>query len=495
MMDAFSLSPKTPPQNLRLLQAIAAFFLVIKLIFLFRAGPASDEAYYWLWGRHPALSYFDHPPMQAWLLGLSHAVLGTNIFALRWMTLATLFGTLYIFSLWARRYAGVEWRPYFWSATVIYLASGIFGLFFSVAFQDYLLAFFCFVSAHFFLSYFADVAKVGSGRYRDLYLGAFFLGIAALTKYAAIFLGLGLALTILFSRDLRPLLRNVHLYLAALLAIAMQAPVLMWNATEGFASFRFHLSDRHAADWLLHPSLSRFLEFPLASVLLLSPFLVPVFVRFFLARPGTFFESVGKRWGIWTFWLTTLTFLVASLFDYVAFWWNIPAYLLAMGFAARYMGPVLVYLHAAFGAVLVLLFVFSFTVIPITTLFGVYDFRFTQLYGSELVVAPIRAAEAQYKPDFIASDLPEVANIVAFALDDPEVTSLTALRNQFDYWFEPEAHRGESALIVIDAKETPDYIRTQFKSLTPIGRVDVERFGYWIRGFQLFYAEGFAPNG
>ena len=29
-----------------------------------------DEAYYWLWSEHLAASYFDHPPLIAWLLWL-----------------------------------------------------------------------------------------------------------------------------------------------------------------------------------------------------------------------------------------------------------------------------------------------------------------------------------------------------------------------------------------------------------------------------------------
>jgi 4-amino-4-deoxy-L-arabinose transferase-like glycosyltransferase len=28
---------------------------------------SNDEAYYWVWGHHPQLSYFDHPPMVGWL--------------------------------------------------------------------------------------------------------------------------------------------------------------------------------------------------------------------------------------------------------------------------------------------------------------------------------------------------------------------------------------------------------------------------------------------
>ncbi|MGE5820940.1 MAG: ArnT family glycosyltransferase [Deltaproteobacteria bacterium] len=32
---------------------------------------AHDEAYYWLWSRYPDWGYFDHPPLIAWLIGLT----------------------------------------------------------------------------------------------------------------------------------------------------------------------------------------------------------------------------------------------------------------------------------------------------------------------------------------------------------------------------------------------------------------------------------------
>ena len=54
-----------------MLQVLVGLFLVLKLVFLFGSGPTSDEAYYWLWGQHPALSYYDHPPFHAWMLGWS----------------------------------------------------------------------------------------------------------------------------------------------------------------------------------------------------------------------------------------------------------------------------------------------------------------------------------------------------------------------------------------------------------------------------------------
>ena len=41
-----------------------------------------DEAYYWMWGQHPALSYYDHPPLNSWLLSLSSAVFGSIVWGL-----------------------------------------------------------------------------------------------------------------------------------------------------------------------------------------------------------------------------------------------------------------------------------------------------------------------------------------------------------------------------------------------------------------------------
>ena len=52
-------------------KVILFFFLFIKLIFSIYFPLVADEAYYWIWGQNLQLSYFDHPPMVAWLSYLS----------------------------------------------------------------------------------------------------------------------------------------------------------------------------------------------------------------------------------------------------------------------------------------------------------------------------------------------------------------------------------------------------------------------------------------
>src|SRR4051794_30260911 len=67
-------------------QIAVAVLLALRLYFDFAAPPLGDEAYYWMWGQRPALSYFDHPPLHAWLLGVVSIVGGWNNFSLRVLT-------------------------------------------------------------------------------------------------------------------------------------------------------------------------------------------------------------------------------------------------------------------------------------------------------------------------------------------------------------------------------------------------------------------------
>ena len=40
---------------------------LVRLICAFNLGLGNDEAYHFLYAVHPALSYYDHPPMMAWV--------------------------------------------------------------------------------------------------------------------------------------------------------------------------------------------------------------------------------------------------------------------------------------------------------------------------------------------------------------------------------------------------------------------------------------------
>lgn len=483
--------------TLRLIQVVVLVFLAVKLAFILTVGPASDEVYYWMWGRIPGLSYFDHPPLQSWLLGLTYNVFGRSLFALRFLTILTMIGTFWIFMIWAQRFSGRYWQSHFWFAIAIYLASPTFGLFGSVAFHDHLLIFLCLLSGHFFITYLTVWETRGKLARGSLYLGAVVLGLAALTKYSAIFLGLGVFAVIVFGRPYRRLLKDPHLYLAAVVSVLILTPVFIWNVQNEFASFRFHLSDRHGgASWLSEPDFSKIWEFPLASLILVSPFIFIAMFRFFLARLEPGFERTARWLAAWVFWLSTLTFIFVSLFDYVNWWWNLVAYILVMPFAVRYMGRRwMLWLHIAFGAVLTTLLFVSMAIVPLINVFGGYDWRFSTLYGWEELGVSAQRAVDEYKPDFIAGDGPEQASLTGFAINTTNVMALDTTRpSQYDYWFDRPAHAGQNAVVVTDSMVDASTVGRYFITLTPIDSIDISRFGVFIRGFRLYYGEGYIPE-
>jgi len=59
-------------------------FLLLRWILAAMCEIVPDEAYYWVWSRHLALSYFDHPPMVAYLIRLGTLIGGTTSIGVRW---------------------------------------------------------------------------------------------------------------------------------------------------------------------------------------------------------------------------------------------------------------------------------------------------------------------------------------------------------------------------------------------------------------------------
>lgn len=45
--------------------------------------PADDELYYWCWSKTLQLSYYDHPPLSAYMIRVATELFGDSLFALR----------------------------------------------------------------------------------------------------------------------------------------------------------------------------------------------------------------------------------------------------------------------------------------------------------------------------------------------------------------------------------------------------------------------------
>ena len=97
--------------------------------------------------------------------------------------------------------------------------------------------------------------------------------------------------------------------------------------------------------------------------------------------------------------------------------------------------------------------------------------------------------------DFAAAGGWLEASRLAFALNDKDVASITRGPDGFDFWFDEEAHRGKTAIIVFDhtAAQRP-YLQTRFETLEKLGDVPVERFGKLLFTYDIYVGRGFIPE-
>lgn len=474
------------PFDWRVLRAVALGFLAIKLVLLFVTRPFMDETYYFLWGQHPALSYFDHPPLIGWTQWVAGSLFGWSVFGLRAVVALTLLGDLVLLWLLARRSAGDNWREAFWPLAVVFFATPIFFALSSVALPDHLLVFFS-LAALYAVESFRQGVEAGAPRWRWLYLAALAIGLATLSKYTGALLGGALLVYLLAVPSLRRTFRSPHLYLAGLGAVALQAPVIIWNFQHGFASFGFIFGGRAT---LRDPaSLAGLGGLVLGAIAVLSPVLVISIGRFLLAR--------GDRHGFarLVFWLSTLGFFAASLVTNILIHWNAIAYLAVLPFLAPYLrSRLLLGAQIAYGAVAIAVAAVNYTALPVLALAGPGDQTSAWSYGWDEVAAAVADLRATVPVDFIAATDYALASPLAFELRDPSVTSLSRRHDAYDDWFDAAAHRGQTALIVADRwRPLSKALSARFGTVEKVKTVTITRYGRRIDVYTLYIGRDFSP--
>jgi len=215
------------------LQALLALAFVLHAILGALMGLSVDEAHYALYAAHPALSYFDHPPLVGWVQW-PLVVLNAPDALLRLLPGALWLGTVVLAYRVTRVLEPAFVQAGCWTVMALLLAPLLHVLGIGLL-PDTLLMFW---GAALMLLTSVMVQSKDAPRPLQLLLMGLLLGLAGLSKYTAIFTALALALCLLRARG-PGLLRDPWLWVAALLAIFMVSPVAFWNARNHWISFSY----------------------------------------------------------------------------------------------------------------------------------------------------------------------------------------------------------------------------------------------------------------
>jgi 4-amino-4-deoxy-L-arabinose transferase-like glycosyltransferase len=215
-----------------LLAVACAVWLVVRLVYNGLRELAPDEAYYWVWSRHLAAGYLDHPPMVAWVIRGGTGLFGTSEFSVRFGAAILVIATILLMIVTARR-LGTNQRAGRLAGWILLLSPfpAVLG---TIITPDTPTCFFGMGALA------AAVAACGEQGRRIWWL-VFGLctGLAMDSKYTAVVAAGSVGIAVISSARGRRELRSPWLWLGLVLAAGVFMPVVLWNKEHDWASFKF----------------------------------------------------------------------------------------------------------------------------------------------------------------------------------------------------------------------------------------------------------------
>src|SRR6202166_2870700 len=225
---------KPSPSSLRQLLAVVvliAALTALRVVYASVLDLRTAEPYYWTWSKEAALIFLDHPPMIAWFIRFGTAIFGDTNLGVRFAGIVAMGVTQLLLADIVRRVTRDV------RAVVLALlmpeAALYYGLLMAKVSPD--VAMIPFAVAMLW----ALVRLTESGDARWWLAAGLFAGLALLSKFTAMMLLPAVAAFMLVPRWRRHWLLSPYPWAAALIALVVFSPVLIWNAGHDWASFRF----------------------------------------------------------------------------------------------------------------------------------------------------------------------------------------------------------------------------------------------------------------
>jgi 4-amino-4-deoxy-L-arabinose transferase-like glycosyltransferase len=455
---------------------------VLRLLLIAKLGLGDDEVYYWVWSKHLALSYYDHPPLVSYIIWVLTTLFGDTAFLVHLGALIS----VTLFSIIIYKWSSEMFSPEesFWG-TILIIFSPVFFVGGVMMVPDAPLGVFWVLTL--WLAWRA--LKYQQPSY--WYLAGLSAGLGALSKYNALLLPGLVLLYIIFSPEHRFWLRRREPYLALLIMAIIFLPVIVWNARDHWASFYFQFLGRHHGDF----SLKRFLEFIGTQAVYVSP------IAFILALAGFYkLAKVGFKENQWSLkYLFWTSFPLVGLFSLNSFFSpTFKPHWTAFGYIGGLLGaavglPVTKKRRNVFIANVL------FCVLFIGLLVGQVFWQFlpidpkedpsSDVYGWPELGQEIKLLEKNLSPDvFLLAERYQTGSPLSFATGQ-EVYVLNPKRvSAFNFWQDEKQLLNRDAIYFTHSRylTTPEEIY-KFDMVKWEKEIPVYNHGKKIRTFYLYY--------
>ncbi len=224
---ALSAAPNRPASQ-TLAIGIIVYSVVLRLLYAGCVELMPEETYYWNYSQHLDIGYLDHPPMVAWLIRLGTMLFGQTEFGVRAGAICC--GAI------------ASWFVYRLARNLFDEAGALAALVLAQTLPFFFLSGFLMtpdapLTAAWAASlYYLERALIAQ-RPDAWWRAGICLGLGLISKYSIALLGPVALAFMLWDPQSRRWLRRFEPYIAALLALAVFSPVIIWNAQHDWASF------------------------------------------------------------------------------------------------------------------------------------------------------------------------------------------------------------------------------------------------------------------
>ncbi len=248
-------------------------FILVILLFFIKIGAAyytnfdlfGDEAQYWLWSKSLDFGYYSKPPLLSWFLGVYASLFGDTFFYLKIFPMF-----IYLLTAWAFydlcKSIGLDKKN-------VVSCSLIFLFIPAVSFSSFIISTDLFLLLFWTLSLGQLVRIEKFARLKSFVFLGVFLGLAFLSKYAAIYFIICMLFYFIIDKKFRNIFKNNYLgfTLCLVCALTVFSPNLIWNFKNGWITLH-HTSD-NANFENIEFSFYRGVEFLLIQIFMIGPFL------------------------------------------------------------------------------------------------------------------------------------------------------------------------------------------------------------------------------